>query len=89
MDDLTRPSLDGPPPNGGIYVEGDLTIEQPGCTCTPYEAGGDGPEMDCPVHGVMCVCGQRLGTHAATTFRWSGERSPYFGLLAVVEGCDG
>lgn len=22
------------------------------CTCTPYEAGGDGAEIDCPVHGA-------------------------------------
>ena len=24
----------------------------PACSCTPYHAGGDGPEEDCPVHGA-------------------------------------
>lgn len=24
----------------------------PVCSCTPYHAGGDGPEEDCPVHGA-------------------------------------
>jgi hypothetical protein len=58
------------------------------CTCTPYSAGGDGPEIDCPKHGVMCVCGRRLGVHEAPAeFEWTDRHTQDFGLLVVVEGC--
>jgi superfamily II DNA or RNA helicase len=45
----------------------------PNCTCTPYCAGGDGPEEDCPEHG-------RIGPTPALGFTATLERGDGQGL---------
>jgi hypothetical protein len=35
------------------------------CTCVPHPYG-DGPEIDCTVHGAVCGCGTPIGLHPPT-----------------------
>ena len=43
------------------------------CACLPYEAGGDGPERDCPEHGDGTVSTVPVTGYSATMSRTDGK----------------
>ena len=41
--------------------------DRPACSCLPYVAGGSGPDIDCPIHGIAAQCGHRQAMFAIDT----------------------
>jgi hypothetical protein len=54
------------------------------CICTPYP-DGDGPEIDCPVHGIqVCVIKELV----AEVERLRAERYAYKFVVSIIAGGD-
>lgn len=67
-----------------------------GCGCLPYEAGGDGPERDCVVHGdppVVAAEVARLACHELlgllSSPKWATTKLDAFARALAAAGHDG